>query len=119
MRNGWERYLQMLKQAFNQMSPSDQEDLIEKFAMIFTVGIACLVILTFYPIVPSFYRYVAVPLVLLAAWWSGRNLAAAAIKRFGIDRIPLLLWMEWTGFTIFAIGLLIWVSASKLMHYFH
>ncbi len=75
----WTNYQNILKTSFNDMSRDEQEDLIDKFAMIVTIGVSVLVILIFYPMVPRPLRVLGLPVALLVAWWAGRKVVGPVI----------------------------------------
>ncbi|MBX9688368.1 MAG: hypothetical protein K2X27_16790 [Candidatus Obscuribacterales bacterium] len=83
----WTNYKNILKNNFNSMSRSEQEDLIDKFAMIITIGVTCLVVLIFYPVIPRLLRVLGLPLALMVAWWGGRKVVGPVV----IDRMEHLL----------------------------
>ncbi len=83
----WGNYKAILKDSFNRMSRQEQEDLIDKFAMIVTIGVTCLVVLIFYPLIPRLLRVLGLPVALLTAWWAGRRIVGPVI----IDRMGTLL----------------------------
>jgi hypothetical protein len=86
----WGNYKKLLTESFNNMSRSEQEDLIDKFALIFTIGVTCLVVLLFSPVMPRLVRVLGVPAALIAAWWAGRRIVGPVI----IDRMSHLLKRE-------------------------
>ncbi len=86
----WGNYKATLKESFNNMSRDQQEDLIDKFAMIVTIGVAALVVLIFYPVIPRLLRVLGVPLALIFAWWAGRRIVGPVV----IDRLEHLLKKE-------------------------
>ncbi len=86
----WTNYKAILKDSFNRMSRQEQEDLIDKFAMIVTVGVTCLVVLIFYPVIPRTLRVFGLPVALLSAWWAGRRVVGPVV----IDRLGSILKKE-------------------------
>ena len=83
----WSNYQNILKTSFNDMSRGEQEDLIDKFAMIVTIGVTVLVVLIFYPVIPRLLRVLGLPVALLVAWWAGRKVVGPVI----VDRLEHLL----------------------------
>ncbi len=79
----WNNYLNVLSSSFLKMPRTAQEDLISRFSLITTMGVATLLLLFFSPFIPQFIRIFAVPGTLVAAWWIGKNLVSpAVIARF-------------------------------------
>lgn len=83
----WVNYKNILRESFNRMSRQEQEDLINRFAMIVTIGVTCLVILIFYPVTPRIMRVLGLPVALLVAWWGGRRVVGPVV----IDRLEGML----------------------------
>lgn len=83
----WTNYKAVLVDSFNRMTRSEQEDLIDKFAMIITIGVTCLVVLIFYPVIPRLLRVLGLPAAFFAAWWAGRKIVGPVV----IDRMEHLL----------------------------
>lgn len=83
----WTNYKNILKESFNRMTREEQEDLIDKFAMIVTIGVTCLILLIFYPVIPRLLRVLGLPCAILAAWWAGRRIVGPVI----VDRMSNLL----------------------------
>lgn len=79
----WNNYKTVLVTSFNRMNRREQEDLIDKFSMIITIGVTCLIILIFYPVIPRLLRVLGLPVALLAAWWAGRRVVGPVV----IDRM--------------------------------
>lgn len=86
----WSNYRNILKESFHRMSRGEQEDLIEKFAMIITIGVTVLVVLIFYPVIPRLLRVLGLPVALVMAWWAGRKVVAPVL----IDRLEHMLNKE-------------------------
>ena len=86
----WTNYRNILKESFQGMSRGQQEDLIEKFAMIITIGVTVLVVLIFYPVIPRLLRVLGLPVALIMAWWAGRKVVAPVL----IDRLEGFLKRE-------------------------
>jgi hypothetical protein len=83
----WTNYQTMLKNSWDGMTRTQQEDLIDKFAMIITIGVTCLVILIFYPVIPRLLRVLGLPVALLGAWWAGKRIVGPVV----IDRLSNIL----------------------------
>ena len=83
----WSNYKKILKDRFTRMTRAEQEDLIDKFAVIITMGVTCLVILIFYPVMPRLLRVFLLPTALLSAWWAGRRIVGPVV----VDRISHML----------------------------
>jgi hypothetical protein len=86
----WNNYKKTLRESFNRMTRAEQEDLIDKFAMIFTIGVTCLVVLIFYPVIPRLLRVIGVPVAFVAAWWASRRIVGPVV----VDRLEHLLKKE-------------------------
>jgi hypothetical protein len=86
----WSNYKKILRDSFNRMSRSEQEDLIDKFALIVTVGATVVALLLFQSVMPRLVRVLGVPLALVGAWWAGRRIVGPVI----IDRMSHLLKEE-------------------------
>ena len=87
MKRFWVNYKNILRSSFNNMSRREQEELIDRFAMIVTLGVTCLVILIFYPVTPRPMRVLGLPVALLVAWWAGRRVVGPVV----VDRMESLL----------------------------
>jgi hypothetical protein len=83
----WTNYKAVLVDSFNRMTRSEQEDLIDKFAMIVTIGVTCLIVLIFYPVIPRLLRVLGLPVAMLVAWWAGRKIVGPVV----IDRMEHML----------------------------
>lgn len=86
----WVNYKNVLKDNFNRMSRDEQEDLIDKFAMIITVGVTVLAVLIFYPYIPRLLRVLGLPAALIGAWWVGRKIVGPVV----VERMEGLLKKE-------------------------
>lgn len=83
----WANYKKSLRDHFNNMTRAEQEDLIDKFSMIITIGVTVVVVLIANPFIPRLIRVLGVPLALMASWWAGRRIVAPVM----IDRLEHLL----------------------------
>lgn len=89
-KRAWNNYKNLLKDNFNNMSREDQEDLIDKFAMIITIGVTVLAVLLLYQYIPRILRVLGLPVALIVAWWAGRKIVGPVV----IDRMEHLLKKE-------------------------
>lgn len=89
----WNNYINVLRESFNGMSRGEQEDLIDKFAMIITIGVTVLAVLIFYPYIPRLLRVLGLPVALIVAWWAGRKIVGPVV----IERMERYLKKESSG----------------------
>jgi len=75
----WDNYVKSLGTAFGRMNRRDQVQLISRFSQIITVGVVAVTFGIFYPFLPSLVRVLALPAVIVGAWWVGTKLIAPEI----------------------------------------
>jgi hypothetical protein len=62
------------RELYEQLEEYEPEVLKRKFVLVFSIGIAVLVISWFYGVLPQPSRILSVPLVLFAAWYLGKHI---------------------------------------------
>ncbi len=78
----WTNYLQLLNNAFRNMSRTEQEELIAKFSWLLTIGGVILAWCPVYALFPTIIKVFALPLSLFLAYWFGKNI----VSKIMIDR---------------------------------
>jgi|LNFM01.2.fsa_nt_gb hypothetical protein len=72
----WSNYVAFLGSSFRRMDREEQIAIIQKFSMVFSIGIAILAISCFYSLLPQQLRVLAVPIAIGGAWWFGTKVIA-------------------------------------------
>ncbi|MBP6747214.1 hypothetical protein KA344_18430 [bacterium] len=72
----WSNYVAFLGSSFQRMERDEQIATIQKFSMVFSIGIAALAISCFYSMLPQPIRVIAVPIAIGGAWWFGTKVIA-------------------------------------------
>jgi hypothetical protein len=79
----WTRYVAILQTSFTGMTRPRQIQLITNASQIVSMGLTAVALSLFYRFLPIFARVIIVPAALVAAWWLGTNvIAAALVERF-------------------------------------
>jgi hypothetical protein len=76
----WGSYVNNLKLSFQRMPRAGQLELITKGSIVVTMGVAVVSLGLFYYFLPTVVRIFALPLVLVAAWFTATKLVAPIIK---------------------------------------
>ena len=80
IKQAWSQYTQMLANSFRNLDRVEQEALITKFSMIFTIGAAVLLLSFFYSFLPlGLIRILSVPLLLIGSYFAGTRIVAQAM----------------------------------------
>jgi hypothetical protein len=83
----WSNYKTILRTSFNNMTPSDRDDLLTKASVICTIGVTILALGLFYSLIPrelrvSWYQHLCLPPGGWAAkWWQKRSSTAFDTKQ--------------------------------------
>lgn len=72
----WSNYVTFLGASFQRMERDEQISIIQKFSMVFSIGIAVLAISCFYSLLPQQLRVLVVPIGVGVAWWFGSKVIA-------------------------------------------
>lgn len=86
----WDNYRETLIKAFREMNRSEQETLIQRLCVIMTVGVAGLVLLLFYGLIPRTARVFGVPALIFGAYWVGNKIVTPVV----LARMDALLNLE-------------------------
>lgn len=62
------------RELYEQLEEYEPELVMRKFALVFSIGIAVLVLSAVYSMMPQPVRVLGVPLVLLGAWYFGKQI---------------------------------------------
>lgn len=72
----WGNYLSILSESFARMPRDAQEQLIVRLSQVLTIGSAILILSFFYAFIPVFIRVLALPAVVVGAWYAGTKVVA-------------------------------------------
>ncbi len=79
----WSNYMNILAESFSRMPRDGQEQLIVRLSQVLTIGSAILILSFFYAFIPVFIRVLALPAVVVGAWYAGTKVVAPImIARF-------------------------------------
>ncbi len=79
----WGNYMNILSDSFARMPRDGQEQLITRLSQVLTIGSAILILSFFYAFIPVFIRVLALPAVVVGAWYAGTKVVAPImIARF-------------------------------------
>jgi hypothetical protein len=75
----WSNYVNVLGLSFSRMERTEQCSLILKLSQIITIGVAALATSFFYPFLPLFVRVIALPAIIISAWFIGSKVVSPVI----------------------------------------
>jgi hypothetical protein len=75
----WANYRNLLKNSFEQMPRAMQEQLISRVCLIVTLGVTTVLLMFIYTFIPQIIREILVPLVLVGAFWVGKNVVSVVV----------------------------------------
>ena len=89
--NKWSRFVEKLREAldetfenmreaFNNMPPDRQNQLITNASQIICIGLTAVTLSYFYRFLPLFARVALVPALLVGAWWVGTKIATKGTR---------------------------------------
>ena len=75
----WANYRNLLRNSFEQMPRAMQEQLISRVCLIVTLGVTTVLLVFVYTFIPQIIREILVPLVLVGAFWVGKNVVSVVV----------------------------------------